>query len=104
MRPQWGPINGEHAVSEQSLLEQAIDRLPAGSMVAGDANFGVFSVAYAATKRGHPIVLRLTLQRAQALAKEALRDGMDWRMWWEPSKNDRWNTANSPAMPLSKDG
>jgi hypothetical protein len=30
MRPEWGPVNGDHAVSEQSLLEQAIDRLPAG--------------------------------------------------------------------------
>jgi len=42
MRPQWGPINGSDAVSEQGLLEQAIDRLPAGCIVLGDANFGVF--------------------------------------------------------------
>jgi hypothetical protein len=97
MRPQWGPINGEHAVSEQSLLEQAIDRLPTGSAVVGDANFGVFSVAYAAAQRGHPILLRLTLQRAQALAKEALRDGIDRRMRWEPSKNDRWKHPQLPG-------
>ena len=97
MRPQWGPINGKHAVSEQSLLEQAIDRLPAGSLVAGDANFGVFSVAYAATQRGHPIALRLTQQRAQALAKEGLRDGIHQRMRWEPSKNDRWKHRQLPG-------
>jgi len=45
MRPPWGPMHGEQAVSEQGLLEQAIDRLPSGAVVAGDANLGVFSVA-----------------------------------------------------------
>jgi hypothetical protein len=27
LRPQWGPVNGSGAVSEQGLLEEAIDRL-----------------------------------------------------------------------------
>ena len=43
MRPQWGPMYGPKAVSEQGLLEQAIEQLPSGSTVMGDANFGVFS-------------------------------------------------------------
>ena len=55
------------AVSEQALLERAIDRLPSGSTVIGDANFGVFSVAYAATQRQHPVLLRLTAERARQL-------------------------------------
>lgn len=96
MRPHWGPINGEHAVSEQSLLEQAIDRLPPDSVVAGDANFGVFSVVYTATRHGHPAVVRLTMQRAMALAKEPLRDGIERQIRWEPSKNDRWKHRNLP--------
>jgi hypothetical protein len=89
MRPQWGPMYGDHAVSEQVLLEQAIDRLPKGSIVLGDANFGVFSIAYAATQRGHPVVLRLTMQRARYLAKEELQDGMDRSMRWKPSRHER---------------
>jgi len=28
MRPQWGPMYGPDAVSEQQLLESAIERLP----------------------------------------------------------------------------
>jgi len=28
MRPEWGPMNGDQAVSEQALLERAIERLP----------------------------------------------------------------------------
>ncbi|MCW5981340.1 MAG: hypothetical protein KIT09_24865, partial [Bryobacteraceae bacterium] len=58
LRPEWGPMHGAGAVSEQALLERAIDRLPTGSTALGDANFGVFSVAYSADRRGHPVVLR----------------------------------------------
>jgi hypothetical protein len=97
MRPQWGPVNGDNAVSEQSLLEQAIDRLPRGSILLGDANFGVFSVAYAATQRGHPVVLRLTLQRTQPMAKQPLRDGIDLRFCWRPSRHDRESHPELPA-------
>lgn len=97
MRPQWGPMNGANAVSEQSLLEQAIDRLPAGCLVLGDANFGVFSVAYATTRRRHPIALRLTAERARALANGDLRDGMDRRICWKPSQRDRQKHTELPA-------
>ena len=37
MRPQWGPMYGSQAVSEQGLLEQAIHRLASGSLLLGDA-------------------------------------------------------------------
>jgi|ERR1035438_4013576 hypothetical protein len=41
---------GAQAVSEQELVEVVMGRLPEGSVLVGDANFGVFSVAYAATR------------------------------------------------------
>jgi len=63
MRPEWGPMHGPEAVSEQRLLEKAIERLPAGSVVVGDANFGVFSVGWATAQRQYPVVLRLTTAR-----------------------------------------
>ena len=63
MRPEWGPMHGPKAVSEQRLLERSIDRLPGGSLVLGDANFGVFSVAYTAVQRGYPVLLRLMLSK-----------------------------------------
>ena len=89
MRPQWGPMYGPKAVSEQGLLEQAIEQLPSGSTVMGDANFGVFSVAYTATQRQHPVLLRLTADRARRLAGEQLRDGIDRTVVWKPSVADR---------------
>lgn len=89
MRPQWGPMYGPHAVSEQQLLKDSIDRLPAGSTVIGDCNFGVFSVAWAAAQREHAIVLRLTLTRARHLFGETLKDGTDCPYEWIPSRHDR---------------
>ncbi len=96
MRPEWGPMYGEEAVGEQALLQRAIDRLPSGSTVIGDANFGVFSVAHAAQQSGHPVLLRLTAERARRLAGEVLRDGIDRAMLWKPSAADR---KNHPDLP-----
>ena len=97
MPPEWGAMNGPDAVSEQLLLERAIDRLPKGSVLIGDANFGVFSVAYSAVQREHPMVLRLTLDRARRLAGEAPRDGIDRELDWKPSRADRKSHPHLPA-------
>ena len=96
MRPEWGPMHGPQAVSEQQLLEGAIDRLPPGAVVVGDANFGVFSVAWAAQQRNHPVLLRLTAARAQRLAGGPLRDGIDQPICWRPSREDR---QSHPGLP-----
>ena len=97
MRAQWGAMNGKDAVSEQGLLEQAIDRLPSDAVVVGDANFGVFSVAYAATQREHPVVLRMTMARARSLTKGELQDGMDLPIQWKPTRDDRRTHPELPA-------
>ena len=96
IRPEWGPMNGAPAVSEQALLERAIDRLPGGSTVLGDANFGVFSVAYCAAQRAHPMVLRLTADRARHLAGVPLQHGISRALVWKPSRDDR---RNHPELP-----
>jgi len=96
MRPQWGPMYGSEAVSEQRLLEAGIDRLPTDAVVIGDSNFGVFSVAWTATQKGHPVLLRLTSARAKRLAGEALQDGIDRPVVWKPSREDR---RSHPDLP-----
>jgi hypothetical protein len=96
MRPEWGAMHGPDRVSEQDLLERAIERLPSGATVLGDCNFGVFSVAYAATQRQHPVLLRLTSVRAQRLAGEPLRNRINRRITWRPSREDR---RSHPELP-----
>jgi len=97
MRPAWGPMHGAGAVSEQGLLETAIDRLPAASTLLGDCNFGVFSVAWTARQTAHPVLLRLTLERARKLAGGQLLDGIDRRIEWRPSREDRKSHPELPA-------
>jgi hypothetical protein len=97
MRPEWGPMFGDEAVGEQALLQRAINRLPSGSTVIGDANFGVFSVAHAAAQSGHPVLLRLTTERARRLAGEMLRDGIDRTLLWKPTAADRKSNPDLPA-------
>lgn len=96
MRPEWGPMHGPDAVSEQQLLETAIDRLPTGATVIGDRNFGVFSVAYTAVQRGHATLVCLSTPRARLLAGEPLRDGIDRPLVWKPSSADR---KSHPGLP-----
>lgn len=96
MRPEFGPVHGPHAVSEQQLLESIIGRLPDGSVALGDANFGVFSVAYAGAQSDHPVLLRLTAVRARHLSVTRLRDGIDRRVVWRPS---RWDRKSHPGLP-----
>jgi hypothetical protein len=98
MRPERGPMYGPEAVSEQGLLEKAIERLPPHSVVVGDANFGVFSVAFAACQRHHPVILRLTAERARRLASGPLEDAMDRPIQWMPSRDDR---RNHPEVPVA---
>jgi len=97
MRPVWGAVNGPAAVSEQRLFEQAVERLPERAVVVADANFGVFSVAHAAVQQNHPVVVRMTVQRAKSLLLQApLRDGIDRRISWKPTKADR---KSHPELP-----
>jgi putative transposase len=90
LAPVWGAMSGPRAVSEPSLFYNLFaHRLPAGVVVVGDINFGVFSVAYAADQTRHPSVLRLQPSRAKAMLRGPLVDGIDREFVWRPSRNDR---------------
>ena len=87
--PQWGPMYGPQAVSEQELAETAIAGLPSQAMVMGDANFGIFSMAYAAQHYHHPVLLRLTAARFKKLAGTAISQEGELAMVWQPSRWDQ---------------
>lgn len=90
VRPCWGPLDGPQAVSEQGLAKQMLPRLPTGSVVLGDRNFGVFSMAYHAREQQHPCLFRLTELRAQALNGGVPPNaGTDRQIVWTCSRGDR---------------
>ena len=96
MRPARGPMYGSEAVSEQSLAEQIIDRLPEGSIVVWDRNFGVFKTSWYACQKNHPILARLTDSRARYLNGGKLPSKADRWIDWKPS---RWDRRAHPELP-----
>jgi hypothetical protein len=95
MRPSWGPMYGEHAVSEQALATTSLDQLPAGAVLVDDRNFGIFSFTLEATKRDHPVVARLTDSRARSILKGRLPQKTDEWVDWKPS---RWELSHHPEL------
>src|SRR5262249_7240401 len=96
LRPEFGPVNGEDAISEQALWERTLQGMPEGALLVGDANFGIFSVAHSAEQSAHPVVLRLTTARALRLSGGRLQDGIDRAIVWKPTRQDR---RTHPELP-----
>lgn len=97
-RPCWGPMYGSQAVSEQSLAEQIMERLPAGAALLGDRNFAVFSVAWAAQQHGYGVLFRITEARARKIAGKWLPPANSERpVEWRPSPHDRRAHPELPA-------
>ena len=96
LRPSWGPLYGEAAVSEQALAEQALERLPREAVVLGDGNFGIFAFAYAVQQSQRPMILGLTAARAEKILGEPPVEGTDRKVVWQAS---RWDRAAHPQLP-----
>jgi putative transposase len=96
LRPARGPMYGDQAVSEQALSEEVVDRFPEGSIAVMDRNFGVFSVAWYADRKKHPIVVRMTDVRARSLNGGKLPSQADQWLDWKPS---RWDRSAHPNLP-----
>lgn len=90
LRPSWGPMYGKHAIGEQQLAAEALQRLPADAVVLADAGFGIFAFAHAVQQTQRGMIFRLTLARAQkVLGGIRLRPGRRRKVRWEASYGDR---------------
>jgi len=95
LRPSWGPYYGDAPVSEQSLAEQALSRLPADAVVVGDGNFGIFAFAHAVQQSQRLMVLRLTEVRASKILGRELGAREDVKLTWTAS---RWDCKAHPEL------
>jgi hypothetical protein len=95
--PQWGPMYGIAAVSEQTLAEKAMDALAPGSTLVGDRNFGVFSIVWAARQRNLGVVVRLTEARARKLAGGPISEEGERRVTWKASRFDGRRQGGMPV-------
>jgi hypothetical protein len=96
LRPSWGPMYGDGAVSEQALAAQALERVPADGVVLGDGNFGIFYFAYKLQQSQRQSILRLTQARARKILGSELTEGTDRKVVWKVS---RWDRTGHPELP-----
>jgi hypothetical protein len=94
--PRWGPMYGPKAVSEQSLANAAMAALCPGSVLIGDRNFGVFTIAWEAQQRGLNSVIRLTTERAQKIAGGPIPAAGEKSLTWTAS---RWDGRRQGGVP-----
>lgn len=79
-----------HYVSEQTLAWELMLQAQAGTIWIGDRNFGVWSVAAQAVRCRQDVVVRLSRDRAKALAKSAHRaEGGELLVSWRPKRRAR---------------
>ena len=102
--PQWGPLHGEQAVSEQGLAAQTFDPLPAEATIIADRNFGVFSGAWEVTQRQRGVIVRLTEARAKKLFGGGLCQEGDYPVKWQASRWDNKPQATSWPLGASLEG
>ena len=89
MRPHYGPMYGDLAVSETELARRSLAELKSPAMIVSDRNFGIFSLTHAAVDAGHDVLVRMTDARFKAVLRQAeqVRPG-EWRILWRPSAWD----------------
>lgn len=98
-RPYWGPMYGRKAVSEQGLAQHAMTHVPAGAVIVGDRNFGIFFTAYGAREAGHETIVRLTAVRAKRLVGGEIAQPGDYAVCWRASRWDGRKKGQPQAPP-----
>jgi hypothetical protein len=97
LRPETGAMFGPQAASEQALAVRLLARIPKGSRLVADRNFGVFQFVWAAKQAGFTTLTRLTQPRFKALKRKATPiDATRWRLVWTPSA---WERKHHPHLP-----
>jgi hypothetical protein len=105
LRPEWGAMYGPDNTSEAALAVQLAPSIPTGSVVLGDANFGIFYVAWGLRQAGHDVLLRLTAARFRSFVRgqtphRSAAGETTWRWSWKPSAKERRSHPDLPAQAV----
>jgi hypothetical protein len=89
-KPQFGPMRGPKATSEQGLCAKVLEEVESGTLLVGDRNFGVFSVVSHASRYGNDVLFRLIDKRARKFIKDESSTGsIDKHVIWKKSTDDQ---------------
>ena len=99
--PELGAMYGQDNTSEARQATAIALRIPRGSLVLADANFGIFRVAHAMVGAGHDILFRMSKARFESLCRRAEKItrtalGVHYRLTWTPSPKER---RTNPDLP-----
>lgn len=94
MLPEVGAMYGPNAVSETVLMRDALCRLPEGSIVMADSNYGIFAVTHECTVTKHPFLFGISKSRFTSYCGKAelVEQGAGFKTWsfqWRPSRDER---------------
>jgi hypothetical protein len=100
--PEFGAKYGPENTSEARQATAIGLRIPEGSLILADANFGIFRVAHAMIGCGHDILFRLTKSRFESLRRRAktihrTARGVHYHLTWTPSQRERKTNPDLPA-------
>lgn len=84
-----GVAEGSVSESEQKLAKSIFALAAPDTVHVGDRNFGIFSIVQAVRHYEGWVLLRMTRQRARALAGRELRSGADIEVTWRHSYKDQ---------------
>lgn len=102
LRPEFGAKFGSDPSSEAEQIEALAKRIPPGSVLLADANYGIFRVCYRChVQAKQEVLFRLTNARFRAMRRAArlitCEDGLEhYQLDWKPSPKDR---THNPDLP-----
>ncbi|HEY7326630.1 MAG TPA: IS4 family transposase [Gemmataceae bacterium] len=96
-RPAYGACMGPAVMTEAQLCRELLPRLPEDAVVVGDRNFGIFVSVFDITSSGRDVLVRLTGNRADKVARSKVSSGTDIAVTWQPSSDERRKYPHLPA-------
>jgi len=88
LRPEYGPMYGEEAVGEVTLLPKLLKRIENKSVIVADRLYGTFMVLFQVVKSGQDAVVRLQNQHANQFLKILNNKPGKTAVKWSPSKKE----------------
>jgi len=87
LNPCYGAYQGKDLKSEQALTKEMLAKHNNPSIIIGDRNFGIFSMAYHAIANGHEVLFRLKASQAKQILGRPVGDmNLDEQVVWMATK------------------
>jgi hypothetical protein len=91
VRPEFGPLFGPNAISEQVLAKRLLERIPQECLVIADRNFGIFQMAWTLRTRKMLVRLKESVACCKLGKGYVPAQDFDGPCHWKPSPSEQKN-------------